>query len=278
MVSRAAGGICYTRRLPEVTIGAPGPPMSERPYISLILPAFNEAATIGRTIGKAAAYFEARGLSYEIIVAADGEDGTREAVAALAEVNPRIKVTGHRERSGKGRGVREAVALSTGSIVGYADADYKVPMEEFDNLRPWLDQGVEIVTGSRALARSVIERRQPWYRRLGSMGFHIFMRAVTGLRGVTDSQCGFKFFHRDAALDLFSRQKIDGYMFDVELLVLAQLLGYTVKEAPIRWRDDGDSRLELVRGNLRNVADIWRIRLSRAEYRAAGAERARARP
>lgn len=251
--------------------------MSERVYISLILPAFNEAAIIGNTICQAVRYFEERGWSYEIIVAADGEDGTREAAAGLAAVNPRIKVAGHCERLGKGRGVREAVALSAGSIIGYADADYKVPMEEFDHLRPWLEQGFDMVTGSRALAQSVIERRQPWYRRMGSLGFRILMRAATGLYDITDSQCGFKFFRREVALELFARQKIDGYMFDVELLVLARLLGYSLKEVPIRWRDDGDSRLQLFRGNLRNVVDICRIRLARSAYLAVGPTRVRAR-
>jgi dolichyl-phosphate beta-glucosyltransferase len=83
---------------------------------------------------------------------------------------------------------------------------------------------------------------------------------------VTDSQCGFKFFRRHAALELFRCQKIDGYMFDVEILTLAQLFGYRIKEVPIRWRDDGDSRLKLLSGNLRNVADIFRIRFSRSRY------------
>jgi dolichyl-phosphate beta-glucosyltransferase len=86
------------------------------------------------------------------------------------------------------------------------------------------------------------------------------MHALVGLHDISDTQCGFKFFQRQAALDIFARQKIDGYMFDVEILALASALGYAVKEVPIRWRDDGDSRLELVRGNLRNVRDILRIR------------------
>ena len=92
------------------------------------------------------------------------------------------------------------------------------------------------------------------------------MQTGGGLRSVTDSQCGFKFFRRHAALELFRCQKIDGYMFDVEILALAQLFGYRIKEVPIRWRDDGDSRLQLLSGNLRNVRDIFRIRFLRSEY------------
>jgi dolichyl-phosphate beta-glucosyltransferase len=236
-----------------------------RPYLTLILPAYNESLTIASTISKTITYFDERGYTYEIIVAADGTDGTREVVAELGRANPRIQVTGHAERLGKGRGVREAVAMATGEIIGYADADYKVPIEEFDKIAPLLKE-FEVVSGSRALNRALIERRQPLYRRVGSMGFAVFMQAVVGLRGITDSQCGFKFFRRDTALKLFGRQKIDGYMFDVEILTLAQLFGCRMKEVPIRWRDDGDSRLQLLSGNMRNVIDIFRIRFSRKEY------------
>jgi dolichyl-phosphate beta-glucosyltransferase len=235
------------------------------PYLTLILPAFNESRTIASTLSKTIAYFDERHYTYQIIVAADGADGTRERVAELSRTNPQIQVTGHAERLGKGRGVREAIALANGEIIGYADADYKVPIEEFDKIEP-LFKEFDVVTGSRALNRSLIERKQPLYRRVGSRGFAVFMQTVVGLRGVTDSQCGFKFFRRHAALELFRCQKIDGYMFDVEILALAQLFGYRIKEVPIRWRDDGDSRLQLLSGNLRNVADIFRIRFSRSRY------------
>jgi len=236
------------------------------PYLTLILPAFNESRTIASTISKTIAYFDERGYTYQIIVAADGTDGTRELVAKLGLSNPRIQVTGHAERLGKGRGVREAVGMANGEIIGYADADYKVPIEEFDKIDPLLKE-FDVVTGSRALNRALIERKQPLYRRVGSRGFAVFMQTVVGLRGITDSQCGFKFFRRLVALELFRCQKIDGYMFDVEILALAKLFGHRIQEVPIRWHDDGDSRLQLLSGNLRNVADILRIRLSRSEYR-----------
>ena len=95
------------------------------------------------------------------------------------------------------------------------------------------------------------------------------MRNVTGLRAISDTQCGFKFFQHDVAKQIFAMQRIDGYMYDVEILLLAQRLGLEIHEIPIRWRDDGDSRLDLVRGNLRNVKDIFRIRMgTRAAVRS----------
>jgi len=238
-----------------------------QPNISLILPAFNEADRIAGTIAEAVQYFRDRHYSYEIIVAADGDDGTREIVAGLRQDNPHLSVIGTPERRGKGIGVREAVRLAKGAVIGYADADNKVPIDEYDKCAPLLKAGHPIVIGTRAVASSRIERPQPLYRRVGSVGFRIFMQTVTGLRSVSDTQCGFKFFQHDVARQIFALQKIDGYMFDVEILLLAKRLGLEIQEVPIRWRDDGDSRLQLVRGNLRNIRDILRIR---RETRAAG--------
>lgn len=234
--------------------------MTPSPYITLIFPAFNEAKTIVGTIRETADYFSSRGMTYEIIVAADGEDGTREVVCRQFAGDGRIVVIGHTDRLGKGRGIREAMALARGSIIGYADADNKVPIDDYDKLDPWFAQGFDVVLGSRAMRQSKVERPQPWYRRIGSRGFAIVMHAMSGLHEITDSQCGFKFFRRDTAKDIFSRQIIDGYMFDVEILVLAQRAGCRIQQVPIRWRDDGDSRLQLVRGNLQNMRDLLRIR------------------
>lgn len=200
----------------------------------------------------------------EILVAADGDDGTRELVAGLAHSEPGLRVLGTRERQGKGRGVREAVALAQGDVIGYADADGKVPITELDTLLPWLGKGFDGAIGTRAHPESRIERRPPWLRRAGSRAFRVLLRAVTGLHDYDDTQCGFKFFRRDAARRLFALQRIDGYMFDVELLILARDLGLTIREVPVRWRDDGDSRFDLVSGSLADLGELIRIRRSRA--------------
>jgi dolichyl-phosphate beta-glucosyltransferase len=232
-----------------------------QPDISLILPAYNEARVIPVTIEEAVRYFDARGLRYEIIVAADGNDGTREIVREMARANAALSAIGNEARSGKGLGIRNAVALATGAIIGYADADNKVPIDEFDKFLPALQQGADAAIGSRRRG-AVIEKKQPLYRRVGSQGFHWFMQTFVGLPGIRDSQCGFKFFHHDVAKELFRRQKIDGYMFDVEILAIARRLGYRIEQLPVRWRDDADSRLDLVAGNLRNMRDIFRIGLA----------------
>src|ERR1039457_4785971 len=227
------------------------------PEIILILPAYNEARVIPNTIAEAVRYFESRGLSYQIIVAADGADGTREIVREMAATNPALLATGAEARRGKGPGTRGAVAIPPATIFGYATAKNKVPIEDLDKFRPVLAAGADMAIGSRA-AGAVIERAQPLYRRVGSVGFSWFMHAVVGLAGIQDTQCGFKFFQHAVAKELFLRQKIDGYMFDVEILAIARRLGCRTELWPIRWRDDADSRFNLISA-LRDVQEIFRI-------------------
>ncbi|NJR12731.1 glycosyltransferase family 2 protein [bacterium] len=246
--------------------------MKTTPYISLILPAYNEAKRIQGTIDEVATYFQARQWTYEIIVSADGDDGTREIVREMAQQQPNLQVIGSPGRHGKGHGLRQAMPLASGKFVGFSDADNKTPISEFDKVQSLLEAGWDVVIGSRGMADSQIEQKQPLLRQLGSRGFAVFMHTVVGLHDIVDTQCGFKFFKRSVAQTLFERQIIDGYMYDVEILALAKRLHYTIQQVPIRWRDDGDSRLNLVAGNLRNAWDIFRIRWNmRQQQRVASA-------
>ena len=231
--------------------------------VGLVVPAYNEVRSIGATLGEIRGYFAAKPYDFEIVVAADGNDGTRELVAELARSEPRLKVIGSPERRGKGRGVREGMQLVRGDVVGFVDADNKTPITEFDKFEPYFASGTDLVIGSRGLRESRIERPQPLYRRAGSKVFAVGMHAIVGVHSITDTQCGFKFFRRAAADEIFHTQRIDGYMFDVEVLYLASARGYRIAQVPVRWRDDGDSRLDLVAGNLRNLRDLLRIRLGR---------------
>jgi len=237
--------------------------MPGSPYLSLIVPAYNEAHIIASTVTAIQSHLDGNGFSYELLVSADGNDGTREAAGEIARRDPRVSVLGSVERGGKGRGIKLAVEKSRGQIIGFVDADYKTPIEEMDNLLPWFDRGNDIVIGSRNLAASKIENPQPFYRRLGSRVFHVAMHVLVGLWHIKDTQCGFKFFRGPVAHDLFGRLRVNGYMFDVDVLYMAHRSGYRVKEIPVRWRDDGDSRLALVSGNWQNMLDLFRIRFTK---------------
>jgi dolichyl-phosphate beta-glucosyltransferase len=237
--------------------------MAGMPHLSLIIPAYNEVLSIGGTLDAARTYLDAKSFSYEVIVCADGTDGTREHVRDWAGDDRRFTILGGPERRGKGHAIRLGVHQARGQFIGFMDADHKTPVDELDNVLPWLERGYDMVIGSRALGGSRIERRQPLHRRLGSKGFGVFMRLLLGLRGIPDTQCGFKFFRGEVAKDLFAKQRIDGYMFDVEVLHLAGRSGYRIQQVGVRWRDDGDTRLRLFSGNLRNLLDLLRIRFGR---------------
>jgi dolichyl-phosphate beta-glucosyltransferase len=236
--------------------------MALAPYLSIIVPAFNEVSSIERTVRAIGDHLRATGRTYEIIVAADGNDGTRVVVADLARSDNRISVIGSAERGGKGRGVRNGVFKSTGQFVGFCDADYKTPIEEVDKLLPLLEDGYEVVIGSRRVDDAKIEVPQPLYRRVGSRAFGVVRNMLVGLGDVRDTQCGFKFFQRHAARAIFGRQRIDGYMFDVEILYLARLLGYRIREVGVRWQDDGDSRSKAVNDAFKHGIDLLKIRFA----------------
>src|SRR5579871_3610002 len=175
---RPTGALSRRDLLSSRTSGAES--MADVPCLSLILPAYNEVGRIRHTIERTQAYLSQRRIAYEIIVAADGDDGTREAVDELARFDPRLSVLGGVERRGKGRGIRLGVARARGQIIGFADADFKTPIEELDKLLPWFREGYDIVIGSRCVADARIEVPQPLYRQLGSRAFGLAMHTLLG--------------------------------------------------------------------------------------------------
>jgi dolichyl-phosphate beta-glucosyltransferase len=231
--------------------------------ISLLLPAFNEEEGIAGTLASMTGYFENKNLTFEILVIVDGTDRTRDIVSELAGRDPHIRVMGGKERRGKGYAVRMGIAEARGQFIGFADADNKTPIGQLDQFLPWLKNGMEVVIGTRRHPGAQIERKQNLYRRFGSQVFSVFMHGIIGLRDIPDTQCGFKFFRSQAAKILFGESFVDGYIFDVEILFRARQRGYRIVQIPVRWRDDGDSRIAPLRSNLQSFTDVLRIRFHR---------------
>ena len=224
------------------------------PYLSLVLPAYQEAERLPGTLVDIQRVLE--GVNYEVVVVARGDDGAAEGADRLG---PPVRVL-RVEFPGKGFAVRCGVEVAEGSIIGFMDADGKVSASEIRKIWAPLARGAQVVIGSRRVPGAQIEQPQPFTRRIGSHVFGAIIRSVTGLHDIPDTQCGFKFFRRAEARCLFSRQRVDGYMFDVEVLVLARRAGYRIEQVPVRWRDDGNSRFRLVSGTARNLVDLLRIR------------------
>lgn len=237
--------------------------MNKGIYLSIIMPAFNEEKRITYTLEQSWLFLAQKPYTTELIVVDDGSsDSTASRAEQLKKHIPGLRILSNGQNRGKGYAARRGVLEAKGQFIGFMDADYKTPIEELDELLPWLEQGYHVVIGSRASSESVIEVYQPLYRRLGSWAFDKTMHALVGLPHISDTQCGFKFFQRNAALDIFRRQQVDGYMFDVEILLLATGLGYRLKEVPIRWHNEADSRYKLVSGTWRNFRELTSIRRS----------------
>lgn len=199
-----------------------------KPYLSLIIPAFNEQSRIGATLKNVEAYLQMLGKPFEIIVVDDGSrDGTLEMLKERSSESGALRVVSYEKNRGKGYAVRQGVYAARGQYVAFSDADLSAPIEELTKLFAALENGYDIAIGSRAVKDSIIPVRQPFYREMGGRGLNLVVRALA-TPGIHDTQCGFKLFRGDVARDVFPRCFLNGWGFDVEVLYLARRLGYSI--------------------------------------------------
>jgi len=232
--------------------------MDERRSLSVVIPAYNEAARIADAVERARAYCEGRFDTFEIIVVDDGStDGTSDLVGRLLADEPRLRLERLPVNRGKGAAVRTGMLAAKGDLMLMCDADLSAPIEEVEKLLPWLDRGFDMVIGSRAVKDSDI-KRQPIYRHLMGKVFGMLARLFF-LRSIRDPQCGFKLFTKKSAEQIFRRTQIDRFAFDVEVLLLARRLGYALAEVGICWRHSPQSRVRLFRDSFRMLKDLCRI-------------------
>jgi cellulose synthase/poly-beta-1,6-N-acetylglucosamine synthase-like glycosyltransferase len=230
------------------------------PALSIVIPAYNEEHRLPYSLARLRAYVHQRQVSCEVIVVDDGStDATRDLVRDWMGRWPELRLV-EGEHRGKGGAVRAGVIAARGAYVALADADFSMPVEEFERFSVSALGPYDIAIGSRE-ARGAVRYDEPRYRKLMSRVFNLLVRLVL-LRGVRDTQCGFKFLRREVALDLCLDQTIDGWGFDMELLFIARRRGYTVREVPITWRYATGSRVRPVRATLALLRDLAAIRLN----------------
>lgn len=238
------------------------------PDLSVIFPAYNEEDRLERTLRDAAEYFRGRRLDVELIVVDDGSrDGTSHLVRRLSREFAELRLIRLPANRGKGYAVRSGVVNARGRRILFADADGATPMPEIERLEARLDQGGDVAIGSRALAGDNTRVQARFYRRIIGRTFHFLVELLT-VRGFQDTQCGFKLFRAAAAQDLFSRMRMDGFSFDVEVLLMARRGGYTVAEVPVNWEHQPGSRVNLATDSLAMARDLFIIRshLMRGRY------------
>jgi len=230
--------------------------------LSVIVPVYNEARRLRDTLPRLHEYVAGLGEPGEIIVVNDGStDDTAQVVMDLARSYKELRLI-HRDRNrGKGASVRRGVLAAREAHVLFTDAGLSAPIEEAAKLRAKLAEGCQVAIGSRRLPGSDVQVRQSWFQRLAGRVLSTLVRLLF-LRGITDSQCGFKAFERGAAEAIFKRQQLDGFGFDVEVLWLARRLGYQVAEVPIVWRDDPESHIRPFRDAARMLGELVRFRLN----------------
>lgn len=236
---------------------------SSDPALSIVIPAYNEAARIGPSLERVVAFARARAEPCEIIVVDDGSrDDTRAIVGALAEQHACLRLLALPHNRGKGAAVRAGVLASRGRHVLFTDADLSTPIDELARLELALADGADIAIGSRAVPGDV-ERKQPLLRRVQGRGFHLAVR-VLGFRAVAeirDTQCGFKLFKGAVARAVFRELTLTGFAFDVELLELARSR-FRVAEIAVAWAHVDGSKVRPGIDAARMLRDLVRIRWS----------------
>jgi len=246
---------------------------------SVVIPAFREAEKIGRDVTAAGRFLVDAGLSGEVIVV---DDGSRDATAEMAEVAPlpagiERQILRFERNRGKGAAVRGGMLASRGRYAMFADCGLCIPFENaLRGLELLHRDECELAYGSRRLPDSRLIRPHRAYRRFLSMTFRAVAPRLAGIRvPVTDTQCGFKLYDGDVARRLYGECVSDGFCFDIEVILRAQRLGFRIREFPVDWTNDPDSRFSSVLGPLRTAVELVRLKMILRDGRQFAAERDR---
>jgi len=229
--------------------------------LAVIIPAYNEDQRILPTLERVRDYLSGQSYTWSVTLISDGSSDQTEAIGRqFAAQNPGFDVLHYTPNRGKGYAVRKGMLSVEGEMILFSDADLAAPIEEVEKLLEHMEAGADIAIGSRPLKESNLEIRQPLYREYLGRAFNFAVQTLA-IRGIKDTQCGFKIFTQKAARDVFSRCKMDGFSFDFEALMVARDLGYRIDEVPIRWRHQEGSKVVLMRDGPRMLRDLVKLRL-----------------
>ena len=230
------------------------------PFLSIIIPAHNEENRLPRTIGQVFDFLSKQSYSSEVLVIENAStDRTFDIAREFTVSHPELRVFREAQR-GKGCAVQRGMLEARGEYRFLCDADLSMPIEELNKFLPPATDGFDIAIGSRE-AKGAARYNEPGFRHWGGRLINFAIQVLI-LPGLNDTQCGFKCFRAEAATRLFSQQTIHGWAFDIEILYLARRKRYKIKEIPIDWYFDADSKVKAVLDALHMLNDIFRIRLN----------------
>lgn len=230
------------------------------PFLSIVIPAHNEESRLPRALDQIFSFLEKQAFSREVIIVENGSsDRTLEIAQAYARSHPNLIVL-HEEKRGKGNAVQRGMLEARGEYRFICDADLSMPIEELLKFIPPALEDFDIAIASRE-APGAIRYNEPPYRHLGGRAINFAIRLFI-LPGLNDTQCGFKCFRAQTAESIFRQQTLSGWSFDIEILYLARRKKSKIREIPIQWYFDPDSKVNAVRDALRMIGDIFRIHLN----------------
>lgn len=228
------------------------------PFLSIIIPAYNEERRLPRTLEQIFAFLDQQEYTAEVLIVENGSnDRTLEIAQRFAEQRKRLSVFTE-EKRGKGNAVKRGMLEARGEYRFLCDADLSMPIEEVNRFLPPQLTDFDIAIGSRE-APGAVRYNEPGYRHWGGRGINLLIRLLA-LPGLRDTQCGFKCFRADIADDIFQYQTFDGISFDPEILFIARLRGYKTVELPIPWYYSNESRINLFHDTLAMIKDLLTIR------------------
>jgi len=227
---------------------------------SIIIPVYNEAGRVPKNIDAIFGFLETLGWTTEVIFVNDGSTDDTGKVLESYQKDLGFKVVGYQKNRGKGYAVRQGALAAAGRWIVFFDIDLATPITELGKLPPLAAGPNSVIIGSRRLAGSRIERGESKIRTLLGKGFGLLSKIF--VPEITDFTCGFKAFRREAAREIFGAARINRWAFDTEILFIAKLKGFSIKQIPVSWRHDNDSRVRVLRDILRSAVELLLIALN----------------
>jgi dolichyl-phosphate beta-glucosyltransferase len=236
-------------------------PSEHDPHLSIIIPAYNEATRLPQSLRRIMEIGGSFAFSFEVLVVVEkSTDGTLELAREIVAKQANFQIIDNGPKRGKGHAVRSGMVKAAGEYQFYMDADLSVPINQVITFLDYFraHPGVDVLIGNRQHPSSNVIRKQSLLRRKMGQTFNRVLQ-IFSLLDIRDTQCGFKAFRKNAAREIFSRQKLDGFAFDVEILLLAKKLGFKITDLPVEWANSPESKVNILRDSIQMLSDAARV-------------------